>query len=59
MLTSDRQFSLAAVNYIWAYFFGSGIVDPPDGWDLRRTDPTNPPPPEIELPFQNANPRVA
>jgi hypothetical protein len=51
LLTSDRQFSLAAVNYIWSYFFGSGIVDPPDGWDLRRTDPSNPPPSETELPF--------
>jgi hypothetical protein len=56
LLTSDRQFSRAAVNYLWAYFFGSGIVDPPDGWDLRRTDPANPPP--EEWPFQNANPEL-
>jgi hypothetical protein len=40
LLTSDRQFAKAAVNYLWAYFFASGIVDPPDGWDLDRTNPT-------------------
>jgi hypothetical protein len=56
ILTSDRQFGRAAVNYIWAYFFGSGIVDPPNGWDLRRTDPANPPP--EGWPFQNANPEL-
>jgi hypothetical protein len=38
-LTADRQFAKATVNYLWTYFFGSGIVDPPDGWDLNRTDP--------------------
>ena len=56
ILTSDRQFARAAVNYLWAYFFGSGIVDPPDGWDLRRIDPANPPP--EGWPFQNANPEL-
>src|SRR5262249_38343803 len=40
LLTSDPQFSRAAVNYMWAHFFGSGIVDPPDGWDLARVDPS-------------------
>src|SRR5581483_1482815 len=34
MVTSDRQFARAAVNYLWAHFFTTGIVDPPDGWDL-------------------------
>ena len=44
MLTSDRQFARATVNYIWAHFFTYGIVDPPEGWDLNRIDPGNPPP---------------
>src|SRR5262249_44116282 len=42
ILTSDRQFAKATVNYLWAYFFGTGIVDPVDGWDLARTDPSTP-----------------
>src|SRR4029079_19169815 len=29
-VTSDMQFARAAVNYVWAHFFGIGIVDPPD-----------------------------
>ena len=44
IVTSDRQFARAAVNYIWADFFKYGIVDPPNGWDLLRIDPKNPPP---------------
>ena len=44
MVTSDRQFARAAVNYLWAHFFKYGIVDPPDAWDLARIDPKNPPP---------------
>jgi hypothetical protein len=44
MVTGDRQFARAAVNYLWAHFFTTGIVDPPDGWDLARIDPANPPP---------------
>lgn len=44
LLTKDRQFAKAAVNYLWAYFFNYGLVDPPDGWDLARVDPKNPPP---------------
>jgi hypothetical protein len=44
MLTSERQFARAAVNYLWARMFTTGIVDPPDGWDLARIDPRNPPP---------------
>lgn len=43
-LTSDIQFARATVNYIWAHFFGIGIVDPPDAFDLARLDPQNPPP---------------
>jgi len=56
ILTADPQFAKAAVNYIWAYFFGSGIVDPVDGWDLARTDP-NLPLPE-GWPTQNTHPEV-
>jgi hypothetical protein len=43
-VTNDFQFARAAVNYLWAYFFGMGIVDPPDTFDLARLDPNNPPP---------------
>jgi hypothetical protein len=43
MVTSDLQFSRAAVNYMWAQFFGRGIVDPPDQFDPMRLDPDNPP----------------
>ena len=42
IVTSDKQFARTAVNYIWAHFFTTGIVDPPDGWDLARQDPANP-----------------
>ncbi len=41
-VTKDFQFARAAVNYIWAQFFGMGIVDPPDTFDLARLDPNNP-----------------
>ena len=43
-VTADFQFARATVNYLWAYFFGTGIVDPPDTFDLSRLDPNNPPP---------------
>jgi hypothetical protein len=43
-LTKDRQFARATVNYLWAHFFGMGIVDPPQSFDLARLDPKNPPP---------------
>ncbi len=39
MLTKDRQFARATVNYLWAHFFGVGIVDPPTNFDLARLDP--------------------
>ncbi len=41
MITSDRQFGRATVNYLWAHFFRAGIVDPPDAFDLDRMDATN------------------
>jgi hypothetical protein len=44
LVTGDFQFARAAVNYLWAEFFGMGIVDPPDQFDPARLDPANPPP---------------
>jgi hypothetical protein len=42
-VTNDFQFARAAVNYIWAQFFGRGMVDPPDTFDPLRLDPSHPP----------------
>jgi hypothetical protein len=56
LVTADRQFARATVNYLWAYFFGTGIVDPPDGWDLSRIDANNPPP--DPWPVQNSQPAL-
>ncbi len=56
LITEDRQFARAAANYIWSYFFGYGIVDPPDGWDMARIDPKNPPP--GDWPMQNSHPEL-
>jgi hypothetical protein len=44
MLTSHPQFSRATVNLFWKQFFGLGIVDPVDSFDMARQDPNNPPP---------------
>jgi hypothetical protein len=48
MLTSHPQFARATVNMIWKQFFGLGIVEPVDGFDMgfdmARQDPDNPPP---------------
>ena len=56
IVTGDRQFARATVNYLWEYFFGTGIVDPADGWDLSRIDPANPPPGDWGL--QNSQPAL-
>jgi hypothetical protein len=53
-VTGDFQFARAAVNYLWAYFFGQGIVDPPDSFDPARLDPNNPPPAPWTLQPSNA-----
>lgn len=53
-VTGDFQFARAAVNYLWAYFFGQGIVDPPDTFDPARLDPNNPPPSPWTLQPTNA-----
>jgi hypothetical protein len=42
-ITGDPQFARAAVNFFWAYFFGVGLVDPPDQFDPARLDPASPP----------------
>jgi hypothetical protein len=56
MVTSDLQFSRAIVNYMWAQFFGRGIVDPPDQFDPMRLDPDNPP--DAPWTLQPSNPRL-
>ena len=43
LLTADKQFARAIVNYIWKEFFSRGLVDPPDQFDLLRLDAANPP----------------
>jgi hypothetical protein len=55
-ITGDFQFARAAVNYIWKEFFGRGIVDPTNQFDLMRLDPDNPPPDPWTL--QPSNPRL-
>lgn len=63
-VTSDFQFARAAVNYMWAQFFGMGIVDPPDQFDPARLDPNNPPTapwptdPTQPWPLQPSNPQL-
>jgi hypothetical protein len=42
-IVNDPQFARASVNFFWAYFFGVGLVDPPDQFDPSRLDPANPP----------------
>src|SRR5438270_645095 len=34
MLTADRQFARATVNYLWREMFGIAIVEPPNAFDL-------------------------
>jgi hypothetical protein len=53
-VTGDFQFARATVNYMWAAFFGVGIVDPPDQFDPLRLDPNNPPPAPWTLQPTNA-----
>jgi Protein of unknown function (DUF1553)/Protein of unknown function (DUF1549) len=36
MLTADRQFARATVNYLWNEMFGRGLVDPVNAFDLAR-----------------------
>ena len=53
-ITGDIQFARATVNYLWAYYFGRGIVDPPNTFDPARLDPDNPPPAPWTLQPSNA-----
>jgi hypothetical protein len=63
-VTADFQFARAAVNYMWAYFFGIGLVDPPNQFDPARQDPDNPPEipwptdPTKPWPLQASNPQL-
>jgi len=41
ILTADRQFARAAVNYLWKEMFGMGLVEPVDSFDPARLDPNN------------------
>jgi hypothetical protein len=40
-ITSHPYFAEAAVNRLWANFFGRGLIDPPD--DFRTTNPSTHP----------------
>lgn len=42
MLTAHPQFARATVNLFWKEFFGLGIVDPVDAFDMARIDPKTP-----------------
>jgi hypothetical protein len=61
-VTNDIQFSRAIVNYLWKEFFGRGIVDPVNQFDLMRLDPGNPPAPNAAAPnlgqLQPSNPAL-
>jgi hypothetical protein len=58
LVTNDRQFARAAVNYLWAELFTVGIVDPPDNWDLDRIDPNHPPAASTGFGIQPSNPAL-
>jgi hypothetical protein len=60
-VTADPQFARASVNYIWKEFFGRGIVNPVDQFDLARLDPDNPPqncPEETPCTLQPSHPEL-
>jgi len=44
ILPSHIQFARAAVNIVWQKLMVVGLVEPFDGFDLKRLDPKNPPP---------------
>jgi hypothetical protein len=43
-LPSHIQFARTAVNIVWQKLMVIGLVEPYDGFDLKRLDPKNPPP---------------
>jgi Protein of unknown function (DUF1549)/Protein of unknown function (DUF1553) len=49
LVTADPQFAKAAANYIFKEMFGTGIVEPPDGFDLLRQDPAGNLPPGMSV----------
>lgn len=60
-VTADPQFAKASVNYIWKEFFGRGIVDPVNQFDIARLDPDHPPsgcPPETPCTLQPSHPEL-
>jgi hypothetical protein len=44
ILPTHIQFARAAVNIVWQKLMVVGLVEPYDGFDLKRLDPKNPPP---------------
>ena len=56
LLTSHPQFAKATANLFWKEFFGMGIVEPVDGFDLARQDPAKPPPSPWTI--QPTNPKL-
>lgn len=38
ILTADRQFARATVNYLWKEMFGTAIVEPVNAFDLSKLD---------------------
>jgi hypothetical protein len=60
-VTNDVQFARATVNFIWAQFFGRGLVNPVNQMDPARLDPDNPPndcPPLVPCQLQASHPRL-
>ncbi|MGZ8797371.1 MAG: DUF1549 domain-containing protein [Thermoanaerobaculia bacterium] len=49
MLTADRQFARATVNYLWKEMFGLGIVEPVNAFDLNRLTGSNVQPTHPEM----------
>ena len=56
ILPSHIQFARAAVNIVWQKLMVVGLVEPYDGFDLKRLDPKNPPPAPWTI--QPANPEL-
>ena len=56
ILPSHIQFARAAVNIVWQKLMVVGLVEPYDGFDLKRLDPKNPPPDPWTI--QPANPEL-
>ena len=54
LVTTDFNFSRAAVNYIWKELMVRGLVEPVNQMDPERLDPDNPPPAPWTLQPSNA-----